>query len=134
MLAILNVSRFAIPFFFVHIITMVQLALAFVISALVSVQASPLLEKRIAQTISASMTKWEAACVRYDTFYILQLFPNAFLSLSLSLRIRRAIIVHSAMFLPSRLSAPYSQLPVPVLNKMLQTLLLTSPNSKTVRR
>jgi len=41
---------------------MVQLALVFVTAALVSVQASPILQKRIAQVISDSMTKWEAAC------------------------------------------------------------------------
>lgn len=48
---------------------MVQLALAFVAAALVSVQASPLLEKRIAQTIADSLTKWQAACVRYYIFH-----------------------------------------------------------------
>jgi len=43
---------------------MVQLAFVFVAvaAALVSVQASPLLEKRIAQIIADSMTKWEQAC------------------------------------------------------------------------
>jgi hypothetical protein len=42
---------------------MVQLALAFIAAALISVQASPLLEKRIAQTIADSLTKWQAACL-----------------------------------------------------------------------
>lgn len=42
---------------------MVHLALAFVTAALVSVHATPLLQKRIAQVIADSMTLWEAACV-----------------------------------------------------------------------
>jgi hypothetical protein len=42
---------------------MVQLALAFVTAALVSVQATPFLNKRIAQNIPESLTKWEAACI-----------------------------------------------------------------------
>ena len=67
MLPVLNVFPFATVLF--HIITMVQLAFAFVVAALVSVQASPLLEKRIAQVIADSMTKWEAACVRYSSFH-----------------------------------------------------------------
>jgi len=43
---------------------MVHLALAFVTAALVSVHATPLLQKRIAQVIADSMTLWEAACDR----------------------------------------------------------------------
>jgi hypothetical protein len=42
---------------------MVQLALAFVTAALVSVQATPILNKRIAQDIVASLAKWEAVCL-----------------------------------------------------------------------
>lgn len=52
-----------LPFFFC--ITMVQLALAFVTAALVSVQASPFLNKRIAQDITQSTVKWEKACVSF---------------------------------------------------------------------
>ena len=59
-----NVSRFVTVF--LYIIIMVQIALAFVATALVSVQASPFFSKRIAQTINQSTVKWEAACVHQE--------------------------------------------------------------------
>jgi len=55
-------SPFA-TFFFSLLITMVQLALAFVAAVLVSVQASPSPQKRIAQVIDQSLVKWQSACL-----------------------------------------------------------------------
>ena len=49
---------------------MVQLALgAFVVAAVVSVQASPSPMNGTSQVIEDSMTKWMNACVRYNTFH-----------------------------------------------------------------
>jgi len=42
---------------------MVQLSFAFVVLAVFSVQALPILQKRIAQTIADSTAKWEKACL-----------------------------------------------------------------------
>ena len=65
-------STYRLPFssYHFHIVTMVQLALgAFVVAAVVSVQASPSPMNGTSQVIEDSMTKWMNACVRYNTFH-----------------------------------------------------------------
>ena len=121
-----NVSRFVTVF--LYIIIMVQIALAFVATALVSVQASPFFSKRIAQTINQSTVKWEAACVRYYPFSSINHF------LIFSVRIRRLKKVYSATNWPSPLSIPCSRLLVPVLNKMVQMALWTYPRVSKVMK
>lgn len=44
---------------------MVQLSLPFIALLAASVQASPIFQKRIAQTIADSTAKWEQACVSF---------------------------------------------------------------------
>ena len=109
-LAILNVSRFAT--IFLYIITMVQLALAFIATAFVSVQASPLFSKRIAQVIDQSTVKWEAACVRYYSSFFFFSF-NRFLIFYVR---RRLKVVKIATNWLSPLFKPCSQMRMSVIN------------------
>ena len=48
---------------------MVQLSITFLTLAVVSVQAMPFLQKRIAQTIADSTAKWEQACVSFTIIF-----------------------------------------------------------------
>lgn len=54
--------------FFIYQVAMVQLSFFFLGLVALAVEGAPILEPRIAQTISASTAKWEQACVRFP-FY-----------------------------------------------------------------
>jgi hypothetical protein len=104
-------NLFQKPSFFV----MVQLSAAFLglVAIAASVNAAPLLEKRIAQVIADSTAKWETACV-CSRFIIPWLTLADFLFDS-SLPVED----HNAIRSRSLLSPPCSLQPETVTNRML---------------